>query len=175
MMSVLIFPWLQLSHDLSYWSPSLSLPVFPLLTENISVILRKIFLLLYVILSLLIKSNVMLWHLRIKSNPYLSCFCTCTAYAHYFLTFSSANLFSIICSSTCHHIVIILCFRSHLLGLKARIFEENCGCIESGTSWHLLFLGVCRHAEPGHKCDSDANKCENQNGHKCEMQTGRNS
>ena len=25
MMSVLIFPWLQLSHDLSYWSPSLSL------------------------------------------------------------------------------------------------------------------------------------------------------
>ena len=70
---------------------------------------------------------------------------------------------------------IILCFRSHLLDLIARIFEENCGCIESGTSWHLLFLGVCRHAEPGHKCDSDANKCENQNGHKCEMQTGRNS
>ena len=24
MMSVLIFPWLQLSHDLSYWSPTLS-------------------------------------------------------------------------------------------------------------------------------------------------------
>ena len=98
MMSVLIFPWLQLSHDLSYWSPSLSL------STSISFIDGEYFCyfakdfppsLCHIVIVNQIKCYAMASADQVK--PQILTFPVFAHVRHYFLTFSLANLSSIIC------------------------------------------------------------------------------
>ena len=98
MMSVLIFPWLQLSHDLSYWSPSLSL------STSISFIDGEYFCyfakdfppsLCHIVIVNQIKCYAMTSADQVK--PQILTSPVFAHVRHYFLTFSLANLSSIIC------------------------------------------------------------------------------